>query len=188
MLGNFPKSLIGTRNRLYENSMLLSRPPFIYLWVGITPTIPIMWQHVWPETVQSHLITDSNPSGSLTNLDLELVGGLIHLDALNSCFDIRECSIVSKGDILSTTFWERKGSTSSASASSYLLRLFGIHQRVHRYMPRFDYISGASNHVADALSRDFHLPWSDLLTSLSRYIPQPVGVTFGRRHRKSFPP
>lgn len=27
MLGNFPKSLIGTRNRLYENSMLLSRPP-----------------------------------------------------------------------------------------------------------------------------------------------------------------
>ncbi len=31
MLGNFPKSLIGTRNRLYENSMLLSRPPFFIL-------------------------------------------------------------------------------------------------------------------------------------------------------------
>jgi hypothetical protein len=156
--------------------------------VGITPTAPIVWRHIWPENIRSRLITDANPSGLLTNSDLELAGGLLHLDALNSCFDIRERTIVSKGDNLSTTFWERKGSTSSASASSYLLRLFGIHQRVHRYMPRFDYISGASNHVADALSRDFHLPWSDLLTSLSRYIPQPVGVTFGRRHRKSFPP
>ncbi|KAL7523020.1 hypothetical protein ACHAWF_000323, partial [Thalassiosira exigua] len=42
---------------------------------------------------------------------------------------------------------------------AYLLRLFGIHQRFHRYVPRFDYLSGASNHIADALSRDFHLTW-----------------------------
>ncbi|KAL3816142.1 hypothetical protein ACHAXA_001629 [Cyclostephanos tholiformis] len=87
-------------------------------------------------------------------------------------FDVRERTVLSQGDNLSTTFWERKGSTSTASAPAYLLRLFGIHQRVHSYIPRFDYISGASNHVADSLSRNFHLPWPDLLSSLSAFLPQ----------------
>ena len=65
--------------------------------------------------------------------------------------------MVSKGDNLNTTFWERKCSTTTDSPPAYLLRLFGIHQRYHRYVPRFDYISGTSNFIADALSRDFHL-------------------------------
>eukprot|EP00804_Cyclotella_cryptica_P015306 CCRYP_005414-RA/>CCRYP_005414-RA protein AED:0.57 eAED:0.10 QI:0/0/0/1/0/0/2/0/539 len=80
-----------------------------------------------------------------------------------------------KGDNLSTTFWERKGSTSSDKPPAYLLRLFGIHQRFHRYVPRFDYISGASNHIADALSRDFHLTWPELIDSISPHLPQNVG-------------
>ena len=32
-----------------------------------------------------------------------------------------------------------------------------------------------SNHVADALSRDFHLSWPDLILSLHRFLPQPDG-------------
>ncbi|KAL3826648.1 hypothetical protein ACHAXA_009089 [Cyclostephanos tholiformis] len=114
-------------------------------------------------------------SGSITSSDLELAGELLHLDALAHAFDVRECTILSQGDNLSTTFWEQNGSTSTASAPAYLLWLFGIHQQHHRYVPRFDYISGASNHIADSLSHDFHLPWSALLTSLSSYLPQSVG-------------
>ena len=59
-------------------------------------------------------------------------------------FDIRERTVLSKGDNLATTFCERKGSTSTNKPPAYLLRLFGIHQRYHRYVPRFDYISGPS--------------------------------------------
>ncbi|KAL3811082.1 hypothetical protein ACHAXA_009030, partial [Cyclostephanos tholiformis] len=51
--------------------------------LGIKPTAPIVWRHVWPEAIKSHLITDSNLSGSLGNSDLELTGGLLHLDTLN---------------------------------------------------------------------------------------------------------
>ena len=143
--------------------------------VGYTASSPLVWRHEWPQHITSLLVTDSNPSGSITNSDLELAGGLLHLDALAQSFDIRERTVLSQGDNLSTTFWERKGSTSTSSAPAYLLRLFGIHQRIHRYIPRFDYISGASNHVADSLSRDFHFPWSDLLPSLSDFLPQSLG-------------
>ena len=52
------------------------------------------------------LVTDDNPQGTITNSDLELAGGLLHLDALTQCFDIRERTVLSKGDNLSTTFWE----------------------------------------------------------------------------------
>ncbi|KAL3822497.1 hypothetical protein ACHAXA_002515 [Cyclostephanos tholiformis] len=143
--------------------------------VGYTSSAPLVWRHEWPPHITSRLVTDTNPSGCITNSDLELAGGLLHLDALVQSFDIRERTVLSQGDNLSTTFWERKGSTSTASAPAYLLRLFGIHQHVHRYIPRFDYISGASNHVADSLSRNFHLPWPDLLSSLSAFLPQSAG-------------
>ena len=143
--------------------------------MGYTSSAPLVWRHEWPPHITARLVTDTNPSGCITNSDLELAGGLLHLDALVQSFDVRERTVLSQGDNLSTTFWERKGSTSTASAPAYLLRLFGIHQRVHRYIPRFDYISGASNHVADSLSRNFHLPWPDLLSSLSAFLPQSAG-------------
>jgi hypothetical protein len=121
------------------------------------------------------MVTDSNPCGSITNSDIELAGGLLYLNALSNCFDICKCTILSKRDNLSTTFWEWKGSTSISVAPAYLLCLFGIHQRIHCYIPRFNYTSGASNHVVDALLQNFHLPWSHMLASLSHYLPQTVG-------------
>ena len=102
--------------------------------------------------------------GTITNSDLELAGGLMHLDCLAQSFDIRERTVLSRGDNLNTTFWERKGNTTTDSVTAFLLRLFGIHQRYHRYVPRFDYLAGKSNWVADALSRDFHLGWSELFS------------------------
>ena len=136
---------------------------------------PVVWRYEFPECIQSRLVTDENPNGTISNSDLELAGGLIHLEALAQTFDIRLRTILSKGDNLATTFWERKGSTSSNKPPAYLLRLFGMHQRYHHYVPRYDYISGPSNHVADALSRDFHLSWPDLMSSLSDFIPQNTG-------------
>eukprot|EP00804_Cyclotella_cryptica_P000503 CCRYP_018527-RA/>CCRYP_018527-RA protein AED:0.27 eAED:0.27 QI:0/0/0/1/0/0/2/0/232 len=102
-------------------------------------------------------------------------GGLIHLDCVAQTLDTRERTLLNKGDNLNTTFWERKGSTTTDSAPAYLLCLFGIHQRFHRYVPRFDYIAGPSNPLADSLSRDFHLSMSDLISRLTHLFPQTAG-------------
>ena len=142
---------------------------------GFVPSKPIIWRYKWPAYIVNRLVTNKNPNGTISNSDLELAGGLLHLNVLCQCFDIQERTMLSKGDNLSTTFWERRGSTTSTKPPAHLLRLFGIHQRIHRYVPRFDYISGPSNHVADALSRDFHLSWPDLISSLSTFLPQTDG-------------
>ena len=142
---------------------------------GYSPEVPIVWRLPWPQHIIDQVVTDDNPTGTITNSDLELAGGLIHLDCGAQTLDIRERTVVSKGDNLNTTHWERKGNTSTNSAAAYLLRLFGLHQRYHRYVPRFDYLSGSSNVVADALSRDFHLPLDDIYSQYKHLFPQQIG-------------
>ncbi|KAL3815966.1 hypothetical protein ACHAXA_008925 [Cyclostephanos tholiformis] len=63
---------------------------------GYTNTSPLAWRFRWPQEVVNKIVTDANPHGSITNSDLELAGGLLHLDALAHCFDIRERTVLSK--------------------------------------------------------------------------------------------
>ena len=142
---------------------------------GWKPGVPILWRLQWPKFITDSIVSSDNPTGAITNSDLELAGGLLHLDCAAQTMDTRERTLLSKGDNLNTTFWERKGSTTTNSVPAYLLRMFGIHQRFHRYVPRFDYISGPSNLVADALSRDFRLSMSAIHSQLSHLFPQNVG-------------
>ncbi len=85
---------------------------------------------------------------------------------------VRLVNPLSKGDNLSTTFWECQGSTSTNSPPAYLFHLFGIHQRFHWFVPTFDYISGPSNPVADSLSHNFHLIWFDQFANIMLFLPQ----------------
>ena len=133
---------------------------------------PIVWRLKWPQNIIDSLVTDKNPNGTITNSDLELAGGLLHLEAISQHFDVRERTILSKTDNLATLFWQRKGSTTSSKPPAHLLRLFGIHQRFHRYVPRHDYISGKSNPMADDASRLFHLPDSQFLSYFNNTFPQ----------------
>ena len=54
---------------------------------GFTSTQPLVWRRQWPDFISSWLVTADNPHGSITNSDLELAGGLLHLDALSQCFE-----------------------------------------------------------------------------------------------------
>ena len=134
-----------------------------------------MWRIEWPGEIRSLLVTDKNPGGTITNSNVELAGGLIHLEAIVFTFNVRKRTHLSKGEDLSTTFWEPKGSTTTNSASAHLLRLFGVHQQFRRYVPCSDYLAGALNHVNNALSRDFHLSLPALVSQLSTFLPQNIG-------------
>ena len=125
---------------------------------------PVLWRLEWPSFIADELVTSDNPSGSITISDLELAGGLLHLEALAQTFDIRERTVLSKTDNLATLFWQRKASTTSDRVPAYLLRLFGIHQRHHQYVPRHDYLPGPSNPLADDSSRLFFLSDSQFLS------------------------
>lgn len=128
---------------------------------------PVVWQYKWPTDITARLITESNPHGSITSSDLKLAGGLLHLDALVRFCDVRERTILSKTDNLATLYWQRKGSTTTDKCPAHLLRLFGLHQRYHRYIPCHDYLSGPSNPIADASSWLFTLANKQFLSFLN---------------------
>jgi hypothetical protein len=67
----------------------------------------VVWRHRWPQQVISRLVTDSNPRGSITNSDLELAGGLLHLNALSNCFNIPKRTVLSQHYILGME-WEAR--------------------------------------------------------------------------------
>ena len=133
---------------------------------------PLLWRLQWPQDIIDSLFTEDNPHGTISNSDLELAGGLLHLEAIAQAFDVRERTVLSKTDNLATLFWERKGSSTTNKAPAYLLQLFGIHQQYQRYVPRHDYLPGPSNPLADDSSCLFHLTNPDFLTHFNNTYPQ----------------
>ena len=140
--------------------------------LGSSTSQPILWRLKWPQDIIDDLVSEQNPHGSINISDLELAGGIIHLDVLAHTFDIRERTVLSKTDNLATLFWQRKGSTTTEKAPSHLLQLLAIHQRSHRYVPRHDFIPGKSNPLADDASRLFHLSDSQFFSHFHNSYPK----------------
>jgi hypothetical protein len=139
---------------------------------GTAVVQPLLWRFQWPNHIQKRLITDKNPTSTISISDLELAGGLLHLDVICQQYDVRERTILSKTDNLAALFWQRKGSTTSDVVPPYLLRLFGMHQRLHHYVPRHDYVPGGSNPLADDASRLFQLSDHDFVAHFNTKYPQ----------------
>ncbi|KAL7535854.1 LOW QUALITY PROTEIN: hypothetical protein ACHAXR_006781 [Thalassiosira sp. AJA248-18] len=49
---------------------------------GTNPDQPVLWQLEWHQWVWDALVSPDNPHGSITNSDLELAGGLLHLRSM----------------------------------------------------------------------------------------------------------
>ena len=133
---------------------------------------PIIWRATFPPDIVASLVSSANPSGSVTNSDLELAGGILQHDCAAACFDIRERTILSRTDNTAALWWQRKGSATSISAPAHLLRLQAMHQRHHRYVPRHDFVPGVENDIADLPSRSSHLSDAELLTHYDTFFPQ----------------
>jgi hypothetical protein len=42
----------------------------------------VLWRYQWPQQITNRPITESNPHGTISISNLELAGGLLHLDVL----------------------------------------------------------------------------------------------------------
>ena len=150
--------------------------PELHPWVGTDPSQPLLWHLQCTDDITTSLVTDSNPTGTINNSELELAGGLlqlVQLDIIAHNYDTCECTILSKTDNLATLFWEWNGSTTTTKLPAHLLCLFGIHQRFHHYIPWYDDISGLSNPMADDSLCFFHLTDSQFFSRFNSKYPQP---------------
>jgi hypothetical protein len=146
------------------------------VWFPPDDTSPcIAWRWPLPSHLQHRLVTSDNPSGDISNSDLELAGHLAHLHVLADAVPLSGQTIVALGDNQAAVHWQHRRSATSEGPAAFLLRLLALHQRAHGYHPISQYIPGPANHLADLLSRQFHLPDQAILTHLASVSPQPNG-------------
>jgi hypothetical protein len=133
---------------------------------------PLLWRLSFPTLLRAWLVSTNNPSGDITNSDLEHAGAVCHQDILAQCYDIREATVCTLTDNTAALSREQRGSTSVDNPAAYLCRLSSLHQRTYRYRPRISYIPGPLNVMADDLS--CHWEWDDsqLLLHFNTIYPQ----------------
>ncbi|MGH7974644.1 MAG: hypothetical protein ACREBR_03895, partial [bacterium] len=132
----------------------------------------MLWRARFPPIITSSLVSFERPQGTITNSDLELAGTIAHQDILAHEADVREQTLAILCDNTPAVAWQSKGSTTTAGAAAYLLRLSRLHQRHHRYLARYDHIPGTANVMADDCSRLWHFSDSQLLSYFNTAYPQ----------------
>ena len=132
---------------------------------------PFIWWAPFPSSVQQALVSTDNPSGSITNSDLELAGTIAHEATLAMVHDLRNCTIATFSDNTPAVAWGNKASTTTAGPASYLLCSSSLLQRQYRYLLQRFYIPGPANHLADVASQRFDLSNDALLAFLNSVAP-----------------
>jgi hypothetical protein len=133
---------------------------------------PLLWRSKFDERVPHRLVTFTNPGGTITNSNLELAASVAQHDVIAQQVDVREATIHNLTDNTATMYWQRKGATSTTGPASRLLRIQSLHQRHHRYVPSFDYITGEANAMSDNCSRRWDLTDTQLLAHFDLVFPQ----------------
>jgi hypothetical protein len=90
---------------------------------------PVVWRQQFPAAIQRDLVTSDHRDGTVSISDLELTGLIVHRGFLPHHRHVHErtmCWI--SGDNCAALSWANKGSSTSTSACSYLLRLSALHE------------------------------------------------------------
>jgi hypothetical protein len=133
---------------------------------------PLMWRQRFPSDVSLAVVSWTNPTGQLTNSDLEQAGIVCHPDILAQQHDLRERTICALSDNTPAISRQQRGSTSADAPSAYLCRLAALHQRAYRYRLRSSHIPGSLNVMADILSRRWDLSDSQIVSLFNSSFPQ----------------
>jgi hypothetical protein len=135
-------------------------------------TLPMLWRSRWPRHISARLVSSSNPTGDITNIELELAASAAQADVLTQAFDVRSHPIHQLSDNSATVACNHKGAASTTGPVAYLLQLQALHQRHHRYVPLHDFIPGMANVMDDDCSRLFNLTDCQLLSHFNSSFPQ----------------
>ena len=139
---------------------------------------PRLWRAPFPPDIQKRVVSEDNPSGDLTNSDLEQAALLAGADVVASLYDVREATIASLSDNTPAISRKHKGAISADAPGAYLCRLSSLHRRHYRYAEETSHIAGDANSMADDASRLQHLTVPQLLTHFELHYPQATSWTF----------
>ncbi len=130
------------------------------------------WRAPFPDDIGANLASVQNPTGPITNSDLEQAAWLGQLDVMACNFPVCHATLANVSDNIATVSRAKKGAVATPGAASYLCQLSSDHQREHRYCPLTAYIPGPANVMADDCSRLVHLTNDAFRTHMNQSYPQ----------------
>jgi hypothetical protein len=142
-----------------------------------SPIHPMVFQQKFPSAVTDNFVTASNPSGTLTNSNLELAALVLGAAVLRHYHPTQHANLSCADDNSAAVRWCNKGSTSSTNARAYLLRWLANLTRVHDFALSAHFAAGTTNTLADFCSRSFHLSDQDFTIALQHHFPINGGWT-----------
>jgi hypothetical protein len=127
------------------------------VWFSAIKAIPpTVWRVEFPPDITAQVVSDKNPTGALTNSDLEMAGVSLQFLALEQIApDLRHAHVAIGCDNTPAVAWTKKMATHSSSPVAHrLLRGLAMRQRSTRAAPPEVYhVSGNTNTLADVASR-----------------------------------
>lgn len=77
---------------------------------GLQATV---WRSPFSDAIRQRLVSFANPTGDITNSDLELAATVVEHDVLASAFDLWEHTLSTSHGNTPAEAWQRKGSTTT---------------------------------------------------------------------------
>jgi len=153
-----------------------------------TPTTqagrPIIFRLPFPSHIRQSLVSAKNPTGSITNSDLELAAIVLGAAVLRHTHPTTHATLLCASDNQAAVTWQTKGSPSSSAARAFLLRWLATLTRCAQFDVNTVFASGNSNTLADVCSRHFHLSDQEFSELITRRFPIPGGWQFVRPTRE----
>ena len=76
---------------------------------------PVVWRLEWPDDIRRSVVSFANPSGTITNSDLEMAAMLIHYIVLEHLVSLKHVHVAAWCDNTPTVSWTNKLSSSRVS-------------------------------------------------------------------------
>jgi hypothetical protein len=116
-----------------------------------------VWRLQWPQDITAAVVSESNPTGALTNSDLEMAAVVLHLNVLDPLVpSMHHKSMQIHRDNTPSVAWltEMATKTANSDAAHRLVRGLALRQQMLHSAPvSITHVAGADNNLADIASR-----------------------------------
>ena len=155
---------------------------------------PTVFRLAWPDDIKRDIVSQNNPTGSITNSDLEMAGLiLLWLVMEEVCPDLNGAHVALFSDNSPTVHWVERLASRHSVVAMQLIRALALRMQQRKTSPLTPlHIAGIQNAITDIPSRSFgsipkwHCPTdSHLLTMFNTLFPLPSQASWNVFHLSS---
>jgi len=156
------------------------------IWFGYHSALPpLVWRVQFPEEISTKVVSTANPTGTISNSDLELTGMLLAWLVLETIADLTHAHIWLGCDNTPTVAWASRLLATKTPVAARILRILTLRMMVCQASPiTAASIPGVVNTMADIASRSFtsHPCPRTFLSHFAQKFPLPQNASWNACH------